>query len=42
MSILQRTEVAGIPRGFRELGFTSGEVTLNYVVGPDNGLPLMF
>jgi pimeloyl-ACP methyl ester carboxylesterase len=41
VSILHRTEVSGIPRGFKELRFTSGEVTLNYVVGPDNGLPLL-
>jgi pimeloyl-ACP methyl ester carboxylesterase len=41
VSILHRTEVSGIPRGFKELRFTTGEVTLNYVVGPDNGLPLL-
>jgi pimeloyl-ACP methyl ester carboxylesterase len=41
MGILHRTEVAGIPRGFTELRFTTGDVTLNYVVGPDNGLPLL-
>jgi pimeloyl-ACP methyl ester carboxylesterase len=41
MSILHRTEVSGIPTGFTELRLTTGEVTLNYVVGPGNGLPLL-
>ncbi|MEJ2736667.1 MAG: alpha/beta hydrolase [Anaerolineae bacterium] len=41
MSILHRTQVAGIPKGFTELCFTTGNVALNYVVGPDNGLPLL-
>src|SRR5512141_1548514 len=41
MSILHRTAVSGTPRGFKELRFTTGEVTLNYVVGPDKGLPLL-
>ncbi len=41
MNILHRTQVSGIPRGFKELRFTTGEVTLNYVVGPDDGLPLL-
>jgi pimeloyl-ACP methyl ester carboxylesterase len=41
VSILHRTEASGIPKGFKELRFTTGEVTLNYVVGPDNGLPLL-
>ena len=41
MSTLHRTEVSGVPRGFKELRFTTGEVTINYVVGPDNGLPLL-
>jgi pimeloyl-ACP methyl ester carboxylesterase len=36
-----RTTVAGITEGFRELNFTTNSVTLNYVVGPDNGLPLL-
>jgi pimeloyl-ACP methyl ester carboxylesterase len=34
-------KVAGIPKGFKELFFTTGDVTLNYVVGPDHGLPLL-
>ena len=38
---LRRITVAGIPRGFQELGFTTEGATLNYVVGPDNGLPLL-
>jgi pimeloyl-ACP methyl ester carboxylesterase len=41
VSMLHRTEVSGIPRGFKELRYTTGEVTLNYVVGPDNGLALL-
>src|SRR5512136_1510814 len=41
MAKLRRTKVAGIPRGFQERLFTTGDVTLNYVVGPDNGLPLL-
>jgi pimeloyl-ACP methyl ester carboxylesterase len=36
-----RTTVSGIPDGFKELNFTTNAVTLNYVVGPDNGLPLL-
>ncbi len=36
-----RGTVAGIPDGFQELCFNTGEVALNYVVGPDNGLPLL-
>ena len=34
-------KVAGIPKGFKEHFFTTGDVTLNYVVGPDNGVPLL-
>lgn len=34
-------KVAGIPEGFKELRFITGDVTLNYVAGPDNGLPLL-
>lgn len=41
MDKLTKTKVAGIPEGFKELQFTTGKVTLNYVVGPDNGLPLL-
>ncbi len=33
--------VAGVPKGFQELCFHTGEVDLNYVVGPDHGLPLL-
>lgn len=36
-----KLKVAGIPEGFQELSFTTNGVTLNYVVGPDNGLPLL-
>lgn len=36
-----RTKVAGIPKGFQERSFTTNGVTLNYVVGPDTGLPLL-
>ena len=38
---LTRTKVAGIPEGFKELRFTTRDVTLNYVAGPDNGPPLL-
>jgi pimeloyl-ACP methyl ester carboxylesterase len=41
MAKLTKTKVAGIPKGFQELSFTIEDVTLNYVVGPDNGLPLL-
>ncbi len=41
MDTVPKTRVAGIPEGFRELGFTTEDVTINYVVGPDNGLPLL-
>jgi pimeloyl-ACP methyl ester carboxylesterase len=41
MDKLTKTRVAGIPEGFEELRFTTDDVTLNYVVGPDNGLPLL-
>ena len=33
--------VAGIPEGFKELCFSTGDLALNYVVGPDNGIPLL-
>jgi pimeloyl-ACP methyl ester carboxylesterase len=33
--------VAGIPDGFTEKQFDTGEVVLNYVEGPDNGPPLL-
>ncbi len=36
-----RGEVAGIPEGFKELCFNAGDIGLNYVVGPGNGLPLL-
>lgn len=41
MSRLPKIKVAGIPEGFKEFRFTTHGVTLNYVVGPDNGLPLL-
>lgn len=41
MKIPRRVKVAGIPKGFRELSYTTDDVTLNYVVGPDNGLPML-
>ncbi len=41
MNIPRGVKVAGIPDGFKELSFTTADVTLNYVVGPDNGLPLL-
>jgi pimeloyl-ACP methyl ester carboxylesterase len=30
-----------MPEGFHELRFTAGDVTLNYVEGPNHGLPLL-
>ncbi len=41
MDKLTKIKVAGIPEGFRELSFVTDGVTLNYVVGPENGLPLL-
>lgn len=41
MDKLTKIQVAGIPKGFKESSFTTNGVTLNYVVGPDNGLPLL-
>ena len=34
-------KVDGIPDGFQELNFAINDMVLNYVVGPDNGLPLL-
>src|SRR5512135_2971982 len=41
MDKLTKTRVAGIPEGFQELSFTINGISLNYVAGPDNGLPLL-
>jgi len=41
MDKLTKIKVAGIPEGFQELKFTTGDVMLNYVIGPDNGPPLL-
>lgn len=41
MARFSRTKVAGIPKDFEELNFTTNGVTLNYVIGPDHGLPLL-
>ncbi|HLO30742.1 MAG TPA: alpha/beta hydrolase, partial [Anaerolineales bacterium] len=41
MDKLTKIKVAGTPEGFRELSFMTNGVTLNYVVGPDHGLPLL-
>jgi len=41
MKIPHGVKVAGIPEGFKELCFPTDDVGLNYVVGPDNGLPLL-
>ncbi|MGE5250826.1 MAG: alpha/beta fold hydrolase [Bacteroidota bacterium] len=41
MKTARRVRVAGIPEGFRESSFAAGDVTLNYVAGPDHGLPLL-
>jgi pimeloyl-ACP methyl ester carboxylesterase len=36
-----KVRVSGIPSGFTEKQFNTGEVILNYVEGPDNGVPLL-
>ncbi len=36
-----KASVAGIPSGFTEKQFDTGEVVLNYVEGPDNGVPFL-
>ncbi len=36
-----RITVAGVPKGFEELSYKRDGVTLNYVAGPDHGLPLL-
>lgn len=36
-----KVSVSGIPSGFVEKQFDSGEVILNYVEGPDNGTPIL-
>jgi pimeloyl-ACP methyl ester carboxylesterase len=41
MAKIGRTKVHGIPSGFEELKYSLDGVILNYVVGPDNGLPLL-
>lgn len=41
MDKLTKTKVAGIPEGFQELSFRMNEITINYVVGPKNGVPLL-
>ena len=41
MDRLTRIPVAGIPEGFQELSFAIDGLMINYVVGPDNGLPLL-
>jgi len=41
MDKLTKIKVAGIPQGFQELNVAINDVTLNYVVGPDHGLPLL-
>lgn len=41
MDPLTKIKVAGIPQEFKELNAAIKNITLNYVVGPDNGLPLL-
>jgi pimeloyl-ACP methyl ester carboxylesterase len=41
MDKLTHIKIAGIPTGFQELKTTINDITMNYVVGPDNGLPLL-
>jgi pimeloyl-ACP methyl ester carboxylesterase len=39
--IPRKVSVTGLPQGFSEKTFHTGEVTLNYVEGPDNGVPIL-
>lgn len=41
MDKLGKTKLAGIPEGFEECSFETNDVTLNYVVGSENGVPLL-
>jgi len=41
MDKLTKIRVAGIPDGFQEHRFAHADIVLNYVAGPDNGLPLL-
>ena len=41
MDKLTNIKVSGIPEGFQELGITIKDVRINYVVGPNHGLPLL-
>jgi pimeloyl-ACP methyl ester carboxylesterase len=41
MDKLTNIKVEGIPEGFQELSYPTDDVRLNYVVGPENGLPLL-
>ncbi|MCA9961573.1 MAG: hypothetical protein KC443_21185, partial [Anaerolineales bacterium] len=41
MDRLTKIKIAGIPAGFQELKTTINDVSLNYVVGPNNGQPLL-
>ena len=41
MGKLPRVTVAGIPGGFEERQYTTGDVTMNYVAGPENGPALL-
>jgi pimeloyl-ACP methyl ester carboxylesterase len=37
----RKVSVSGLPEGFSEKQFDTGEVVLNYVEGPDNGAPFL-
>jgi pimeloyl-ACP methyl ester carboxylesterase len=39
--IPRKVSVTGVPEGFSEKTFNTAEVTLNYVEGPDNGVPIL-
>jgi pimeloyl-ACP methyl ester carboxylesterase len=41
MSLFRRIKIAGLPEGFEERSFNTNDVILNYIVGPNNGLPLL-
>ena len=40
-SLSPKVSVSGVPSGYTEKQFDTGEVVLNYVEGPDNGVPLL-
>ena len=41
MDIPRGPKIAGTPEGFQELSFATGDITMNYVAGPDRGPALL-